>query len=298
VTDTDRGPDAATRQVREITIHEIKSDIRESRYLVILMVLGFTIALAGYGMVTPRTYVATTVLVPVGLDGGSASGGLGALASQYSGLASVAGISLGGGSSKAPEYLAVLQSEYLTEEFVKTNDLLPILFGRKWDAVSKRWKTTDPKKVPTLWAANQYFAKRVRSVTQEKSTGIITVAIKWQDPRQSAQWANALVRMTNDYLRSKAIAESERNIAFLNEEAAKTNVVELKQNIYSLIQREIGNETIAKGREEYALKVLDPAYPPEKPASLGVVALGILGAMVGAILSALFVFVRRIYRSA
>jgi uncharacterized protein involved in exopolysaccharide biosynthesis len=293
----DASLDVSPRTTHEITLHEIKADIRAGRYFVVATVLGLAIVFAVYGVLRMPSYVASTVVVPVESGGVGGTGGLGALASQYSALASVAGISVGA-STKAPEYLAVLQSEFLTEKFIQANNLLPILFSSKWDARLKTWKAMDPKKIPTLWAANQFFSKRVRSVSQEKSTGLVTLSIRWRNPAESAHWANALVKMTNDDLRNKSIAESERNIAFLNDEAAKTNVVELKQNIYTLIQREIGTEMIARGREEFALKVLDPAYPAEKPSSLGPAPLGILGALAGILLSVLVVFSRRVYLSA
>jgi hypothetical protein len=50
-------------------------------------------------------------------------------------------------------------------------------------------------------------------------------------------WANELVRMTNDYLRDQAIQESERNIAYLNDQASKTDAVGAKQAIYALPKR-------------------------------------------------------------
>jgi uncharacterized protein involved in exopolysaccharide biosynthesis len=71
--------------------------------------------------------------------------------------------------------------------------------------------------------------------------------------------------MANDFRRNKAITESENNIVYLNSEAAKTDVVGVKQAIYSILQKEISKIMLARGDEEYALKVLDPATPPEKP---------------------------------
>jgi hypothetical protein len=73
--------------------------------------------------------------------------------------------------------------------------------------------------------------------------------------------------MTNDYLRANAIAQSERNIAFLGQEAAKTYVVGVKQAICEILQSEIRKEMLARGSEEYAFRILDRALPPERAAS-------------------------------
>jgi hypothetical protein len=91
--------------------------------------------------------------------------------------------------------------------------------------------------------------------------------IAWEDPIAAAKWANELVRMTNDYLRGQAIAESERNIGYLNQEALKTNVVEVRKAIYTLMETEINKAMLARGSEQFAFRILDPAAPPEKPYS-------------------------------
>jgi hypothetical protein len=257
-----------------------------------------SLGLGIYGALANPVYEASTILIPVLSDTtGGASSTLSSLASQYSGLASLAGLSVGGGG-KAAEYLAVLQSEFLTESFIKSANLMPVLYSEKWDSARKNWTTTNPRKTPTLWKANQYFKKRIRSVSEEKATGVVTLKISWKNPQQAATWANGLVKMTNEYLRNRAIAEAERNIAYLNEEALRTNVVEIRHSIYSLLQQEINTEMLARGRDEYALKVIDPAYPPEKPASFGAKTLAAFGLAAGGLGCLMFVLLRRIYRAA
>ena len=70
--------------------------------------------------------------------------------------------------------------------------------------------------------------------------------------------------MANDNLRDRAIAESERNISYLNEQAAKTDVVGIRQTIYNIMETEINKAMLAKGSEEYAFKLIDPAVVPQK----------------------------------
>ena len=216
--------------------------------------------------VVPKEYQASVVVLPVSDSGdGGQLGGLSSLASQFGGLASLAGISLGENTRKV-EAVAVLQSEELTQTFVRDNNLLPVLFWRKWDTRRKTWKVSGSDEVPTLWKANELF-KRIRQVTVNSKTGVLTIAITWRDPAVAAAWANGLVRLTNAYLRDKAIRESERNIAYLSGEAVKTSIVEAKQAIYTLLATEINQEMMARGSDEYALKVIDPAFVPERPTS-------------------------------
>ena len=102
---------------------------------------------------------------------------------------------------------------------------------RKCDGTSD-----SPSKVPSLWKANAYFKKKVRTVYNDPKTGLIILTITFGDPHIAAKWANDLVKLTNAYLRDKAVAESERNIAFLNEEAAKSDVVEVREAVYKIMR--------------------------------------------------------------
>lgn len=282
----------------EITIREFFADLKQARFTILAFVAVFTLVGVLAGVFGHKEYKATIVLLPVSdSEGGSrlGGGGLSSLASEYSGLASLAGISLPESGMK-DEAMAVLQSQLLTRQYIQQNNLLPILFAPIWDPVSKRWKVQDPRKVPTLWTANVYFKNRVRSVVDDKKTGMVEMTIEWKDPILAAEWANGLVALTNSYLRNKAISESQRNIAYLDDLVAKTSVVQEQQVVYMLMEQQIDKEMVAKDREEYALKVIDPAFPPEKPSSGGPVLLGLLGFMLGLLFGTIVVFVKRALR--
>ena len=277
----------------EITLREVAAEVRRSAKPLALLVAVCTLVGLTLGLVLEKEYLASTLLSPIAEDPTGKVGGLGALAGELGGLASLAGISLPGGKAK-DEAVAVLQSEMLTETYIRDNNLLPILYAKMWDAGTGKWLTSDPKKVPTLWKANRLFARTIRSVAEDKK-GLVVLSIRWKDPKLAARWANDLVKLTNVYLRDKAIAEAQRNIAYLNEQAAKTNIVEAQRTIYSLLQSEINKEMVARGREEYALKVIDPAFVPERPSSAGAIILSLLGFGVGCVLAVLIAFGRRVF---
>jgi uncharacterized protein involved in exopolysaccharide biosynthesis len=249
-------------------------------------------------LITPRQYEATILLEPVTnrADSGRA-GVLGSLASELGGVAALAGLSMSGDAAKA-EALAVLQSEVLTARYIQQNDLLPVLYAGKWDAARKAWKVNAPDKVPTVWKANRYFDKSIRKITTVPKSGLISMTITWTDPALAARWANDMVKMTNEQLRSRAIGESERNIRYLNEEVAKTNEVEVRKAIYSILQTEINKAMLARGSEEYALKILDPAVQPELPTSPRKTLWAVMGFGGGLFLGICLAFMRAAWREA
>jgi len=279
----------------EITLAEYFRVIRRARWRIFGFVAVCTVAALLLGLLRQTRYTAVIVVAPVSSSSsGSQMGGVSSIISQFGGLASLAGISIGQDAKRA-ETLTVLESGALTERYIADNNLLPVLYPKLWNAQTRTWKTSDPYKQPTLWKANRYFGKKIRLVSIDTKTGIVTMQITWTDPQQAATWANGLVAMTNDYLRTQAIAEAQRNIDYLNEQAAKTNVVTVKQVIYNILETEVNKEMLARGTKEYALKVLDPAQPPETPSSLPAVGWMFLGFAGGLGLSLLFAFFRIVW---
>lgn len=258
------GTNETTAEGAEFSLREFVDIIKRGRWIIVPVTLMTTLVAGVAAWVMPKTYESGIVISPTSETTGqmSGSGGL----SQFAGIASLVGLSTGSDSKKS-ESLAILQSDALTEKYIKDNNLLPILFASKWDSTANKWRTTDPSKIPTLWKANEFFRDKVRTVTTNPKSGIVTLKITWRDPDLAAKWANELVASANDYLRLNAIALSERNIAYLGQEAVKTDVVGVKQAIYEILQSEISKEMLARGNEEYAFRILDRALPPERAAS-------------------------------
>lgn len=281
---------------KEIGWRDLVAEVVRTKWLIVLLVVLGGVSGIVTAVARAKWYEARIVVVPAEDSGGGGLGALGGLASQFSGLASIAGLALGEGG-KSAEIIAVLQSELMTSRFIEKNDLLPVLFSNKWDATTQKWKDDDVDNVPTLWSGNRYFARKVRDVSQDAKTGLVTLTIRWKDPKLAALWANELVAQTNEYLRAKALAESERSVEYLTSQAEQARVVEARRAMNALLEQEINKAMIAQGREEYALRVVDPAVPPEKSANAGKVMLGALFGVLGGILALAFVFVRVIVRS-
>ena len=276
----------------ELTLAELLDALWRKKWLILCFAVLCAAGGAVVGWLMPKRYQATIVVSPMTDSSQNAQlAGLSSLLSQFGGsLASLAG--MGTGDTKRAESITVLQSELLTERYIEQNNLLPVLYEHQWDARKQAWNETDPTQVPTLWKANEYFKKKIRDVTMDTKSGIVSLSITWKDPQVAARWANDLVKITNDYLRKKAIDESQRNIAYLNEQAAKTDVVQAKQAIYAILQTEINKEMLARGSEEYAFKILDPAKAPEKPSSPQWWLLALAGVAASLGISVLIAFVR------
>jgi uncharacterized protein involved in exopolysaccharide biosynthesis len=235
-------------------------------------------------VLTPK-YRSEVVVSPA--DSSSGLGDLG----QLGGLASLAGINIGGaGGKKSDEALEYLRSRAFTAAFIQRHGLMPILFAKKWDPVRQQWR--DPADPPTLADGVERFSKKIRQIAEDRRTGIVTVSVIWSDRFAAAQWANWLVAEADMALRERSVAEQSRSIEYLKTEAAKTSTVEIQSAISKVMETELKNAMVARTRDSYAFKVIDPASvrdpkdrdSPNKP--LIVVLGALLGFGVGVIVAA------------
>lgn len=287
----------ATVDSPELGVRDILLMFWRERVLVVGITVACVVAGAAGGIMNTKVYKATVQFAVSSGQTAGIGGNLGALVSQFGSLGSLAGVALGGGGRQEAEPLAVLQSRVLTQAYIEKNELLPILYPDQWDPVSKKWMVADPDRLPTVWKAYEDFRK-IRTVLADSKTGLYTLTITWKDPELAARWANDLVREANNYLRARALAESERNVEYLRGEAAKTDIVQVKTAMYGLIENEVKQAMLARGRDDFALKVIDPAVVPERTSSPRMLVWLLAGGVLGAVLAAITVFVRAAWRNA
>lgn len=263
----------------------------------------FTCVLAGIsaglliGIFSTPTYRAEVLIAPIALEPSASA--IGSALDRFSGLASLAGITLGGQSDERAINLATLSSRAFTLEFIDEYALLPVLFDDRWDARQARWRV-DGDEVPTRLDAWEKFDRSIRKFS-ELDGGLYSLSIEWRDAGQAMAWANALVERANERLRSRAIKEAQESIDFLNAEAEKTTIVGLQQAIYRLIEVQINKIMLANARKEFAFKIVDPAVRPDNDKYVwpNFVVLGGLGLVAGVFFGSVlsFLLARRATRT-
>jgi LPS O-antigen subunit length determinant protein (WzzB/FepE family) len=110
----------------------------------------------------------------------------------------------------------------------------------------------------------KYFDENIRSVREDALTGLITLVIEWEDPEVASEWANLLVERLNDRMRQRALIDAESSVAYLESELNRTSLVTLQQSIGRLLESEVQKLMLARGNEEFAFRVIDPAEPPKR----------------------------------
>lgn len=250
--------------------------VEHKKLIGIITAASTVLATATAFLMTP-VYRAEVLLAPASEERADS---LSSLASQFGDLTALAGVNLGTNKDKTAESIAALKSRSLSVAFIDKENLKPILFPGRWSVESKRWKDQDY--VPTDWEAFEVFDEDIRTVSHDKKTGLVVLAIEWRDPALAAKWANSLVKQVNTRLRNEAIEEAEKSIAYLEKQLRSTSSVEIQQAIYRLMEVQAKKKMIANAREEYAFSVIDPAVAPEersKPKRGLIVAIGLLAGL-------------------
>jgi uncharacterized protein involved in exopolysaccharide biosynthesis len=264
----------------ELRLYDALQALRAEWRLLTAIVVTFTAGAVVLSIVMTPVYRAEATVTLV--DANRAGDGSSALLGQLGGLAGLAGVNLSGLSGSTNTARVVLKSRTLIEEFIQRQELLPVLFEEEGEAANRR----------TLWRGVEAF-KRIYDVDEDLQTGVMTVRVEWTSAELAASWANQLVDLANALMRQRALTDAERNIEYLNDQLGRTNVVELQQVIYNLIEAEMKTLMLANVRNEYAFSVVDPAVVPELRARPKRKQLVVLGALLGGIVGLFVVAVSR-----
>ncbi len=265
----------STDRADELDLVVLWGVLRAHRGLVVSATVICGVVAALLAILATPIFRAEVWITPAPQEGSMAASGA---LSQLSGLASLAGVNVGNNASPQRDAMAVLRSRHLVEEFIERNNLLPMLFP-------------DSSRPPTLWRGVRQFQGAVVNIREDTRQGVIVVAIEWTDPVIAARWANGFVALANELLRTRAMEEATRNIAYLKEQATRTDVVNLQRVMYDLIESETKTLMLANGRPEYAFTVVDPAVPPEIRARPHRAIIVLVGLAVGFIVGAAIAYV-------
>jgi LPS O-antigen subunit length determinant protein (WzzB/FepE family) len=257
---TSEGNDSSNNS--EISLDVLVARIWHKRSWLFVFVGVCSLAFVAYAMLSIPIYRATVVMVSAGSER-SAGGLLGSALNQIGNLASFAGLNAGPVDLETEESLAVLRSREFTIGFIKENNLMPLLFSSKWDSKNIRWKD-GLESTPTDATAYQYFDEHVRSIVQDKKTGLISLRIDWIDREQAAIWANKLIEQLNTEMRNRSIAKAGVSIEYLNKELVNTLDIGTRDAINRLIEAQVKQRMLANVTKEYVFRIVDRATAPDK----------------------------------
>lgn len=296
-----------------IDLQEIWQAMWSFKYHIITFTAVFAIAAIFYALSLPDQYKAEALVAHAQDDDVSS---LANMAGQLGGIASLAGFNLPSDSNDTLVNIERLQSKSFLYDFIDRYDLkVSLLAAKGWDKNSKKLLIDSAKYnvntqewvrvvadgdsiVPTNFEA--YEALRdIFMVEQDKVTGLLTVSIEFFDPDLAKKWVDLLIRELNLQMRELEIAEKQKSIDFMSRQLKKTDVTEMQNVFYQIIEEQTKAMLLAEVQQDFVFKVIDGAIVPEKKSGPKRAVICIIGTMLGGILSilcALLVFYTKKYR--
>jgi LPS O-antigen subunit length determinant protein (WzzB/FepE family) len=282
----------------EIDLRELFAVLWAGRIKIVAITAIFAIVSVIYALSIPNQYKATALLSSADSSGGGLSGALG----QLGGLASLAGVSLGGGeSSKGQIAQEIMKSWSFIEGFVEDNNLAVGVYAADgWDKssnelqinsglydVSKSQWLVEP---PSSWSLFKTFSG-ILSVSEDKKSGLVSVSIEYYSPLIAKQWLDLYVAAINEHMQKREMAKVTRNIEYLQAQIKKTNIAEMQEVFYTIIEEQIKSKMLAEASPEYAFVAVSPSMVPEQKSQPKRALMCILGTLLGGMLSVLLVLV-------
>lgn len=295
----------------EIDLRELFGIIWQGKWWIIAITFVFAVGSVIYSLSLPNIYKSEATLAPTEEASG---GGLSQMAGQLGGLASLAGVNLGGNTvDKTTIAIEILKSRAFIKSFVEKYHILPELMAvEEWnrqnglvynkeiyDPATNEWlREVEPpqQRQPSSWEYVQVFKSNVLSVTRDLEKGLVTLSVNHQSPEVAEQWTNWLISEINNHMRERDIQEARRSLEYLNEELQETALSNMQQVFYQLIEKQTQTIMLANVRPEYIFQVLDPPVVPEQKAKPSRALICIIGTFLGGFLSVGFVLIRNIFR--
>jgi len=291
----------------EIDLKELFGVLWAGKILIVAITAVFAIGSVLYALSIPNQYKATAVLAPAQSDGGGLSSALG----QLGGLASLAGVSIGGGESSESQIAQeIMKSWSFVEGFIAENDLEVEVYAAKgwskssgelkidddvYDIDAQAWLLEDPEtdevRPPTSWELFERFSETL-SVSQDKQSGLVSVSIEYYSPILAKEWLDLYIAAINEHMQTRQVAKVTSNISYLEAQIAKTAIAEMREVFYTIIEEQTKNKMVAEASPDYAFVAVSPSMVPEEKSQPKRALICVLGALLGGMLGVLVTLIR------
>tara|TARA_Y100000996_G_C22473701_1_gene623228 strand:+ start:79 stop:1020 length:942 start_codon:yes stop_codon:yes gene_type:complete len=257
-----------------------------------------------YALMMPNIYQSKATLMAV-----EQSSGMSGMIGRYSGMASLAGISLDSKSgSKDQEAIARIKSfEFFSNNFLPNMKLENLMAVKKWNQASntltyyasdfnsesRQWlrKAKPPRSnIPTAQEAYEEFVE-IMSVNKDKKTNLVTLMVEHKSPFIAQQWVEIMINQIDQVMRDQDRQTATKSIEYLNSLAPTVINEDIKKALSALQQEQMKRLMMVEANDNYVFKVLDSPIAAELKSKPRRSLIVIWGTILGMVLSALGVLV-------
>jgi LPS O-antigen subunit length determinant protein (WzzB/FepE family) len=276
---------------------EILDLVWQEKLKVLFITSIFSIFFILYSLSIENTYISESIL-KVNSDNNSSL-------SQYSGIASMAGIDLGGGGGKnsIDDLETVLMSRSFVNHLTSFDDIVLNIMAAKsfntdtqeiildeddYSLTLDKWvrEVDFPfESLPASIEVHEEYVNRLVSIRVDDRAQFIILSVEHVSPIFAKEFLDLIIREINSIMRQRDLTYSSNAMKYLKEQLANTPQVEIRNAINDLVKSELRTQMTTKINEDYVLtKLEDPFIPLQKsnPKRSIIVILGsILGFLFG-----------------
>jgi len=295
----------------KIDLTEIFQYLHTRKLLILFITLIFSIISVAFSLSLPNKYTSIALLNVNDQESQSSS-----MLDQYSGLASMAGISIPASSSDSKAFRAI--SIMKSKDFLKglidydskilasimaadtyDRDTQTLLFDRdSYIAEEKKWIREAPRPysvIPTYIEAHEHYLGLIETEIDQQ-TNYITVSITHISPYFAHDLLQLIISRTNEIAKMEDLIDAENALNYLADEDNKSSILSLKKSINNLRESQMKIKMVANISDDYLLRIVDSPYVPLKKSSPSRAIICIIGFFLGIFTSVSFLIFSFFYK--
>lgn len=265
----------ANQSLSEISLGDLFKEVWKGKYVIIGVSALAAIISIFLSLELPNKYYSEAVLISAQSNDSQA------LSGQLGGLASLAGINLGGEQgSRTTVALEVMKSRKFINSIVKKHELaVPLIAVDEWDALTNTLSIDETiynvntsswvrsvshpyNQIPSEWELYRSFTD-ILNISEDASTGVIRVGIEYVSPYLAAEWVEIVVNEINQEMRRVDKDKAQKSIDYLNREIQNITVASTRDVFFNLIEEQLKSKMLVEVSPDYAFTVIDPPFASE-----------------------------------
>jgi uncharacterized protein involved in exopolysaccharide biosynthesis len=279
----------------ELDIVEIISEIWKKKILVITVTLFFAVSSIYYSLTLSDVYKSSTLLKIHDTQSGSPLQSIGSFGSAFM------DIGIDKTISKKDLTIALIKSRDFFNFILNKYNIMPeIMAVESFDKNTNKIvynntlynkdtdKWAEDKEVPSEQETYREYLSSIAVLKTE--SGFVELSYSHISPVFAKNLLDIVVSEINSLQSEKDKIETMKAIDYLNNQVKLTNMQEVKDTIYIILESQIEKLMTANIKSEYLVEVIDSSFIPEKKFKPSRALLVILATFFGLILSLVLIF--------
>ena len=272
-----------------------------NKLLIFLISLACSLLAVGYALSLKNIYRSEAMVTTVSMvqqSGGFSSG--------LSGLASIAGLSIGSSNADKVAYaIETIKSRPFVEKLDLEHDLKKYLlavdnYDFSSNTLSYDINVFDPdtnnwiSKTPNLSDLLVVYRNSLK-ISRDKQTGLIRLTFDHISPVISQKMLQIIIKELNLFMQMKDRKESENSVNYLKVQLLEPESNSIKNSLNQILQNQLNKLVLSNIRDDYFFEIIEPPFLPDYKNRPNRAVICIFGFILGLIISFSFAYFKERY---